>query len=207
MNEIAGEDRKCQATTKSGKACGARPLQGQSLCALHADPGRAQELAKRPRKNGVNLRPEANPPDIPPLQTAAQIRDFLAQVMTDLRKRNIDGKTASVLASLATAQLRAVSAAELETRVSDLEKKVNEVEPPKVGIGLPSPEQWEKLFAPDEYNVPPAPPPVPQESSEGTQPTRRRRTMPEGWTVPDRSPEYDPEDDTRPLNREIEDAF
>src|SRR6516162_11491437 len=98
MNEIAGEDRKCQATTKSGKPCGARPLQGQSLCALHADPGRAQELAKRPRKNGVNMKPEANPPDIPPLQTAAQIRDFLAQVMADVRRRLLDQRTASTLA-------------------------------------------------------------------------------------------------------------
>src|SRR5690349_11895571 len=126
MSEMQPDDRKCQATTKSGKACGARPLQGQDLCALHADPGRAQELARRPRRNGVNLKPEVNPPEIPPLQTATEIRDFLAQVMTDLRKRVIDSKTASVLASLATAQLRAVAAAELEERVTNLEKKIGE---------------------------------------------------------------------------------
>jgi hypothetical protein len=173
----------------------------RKLKATRKGPGRAQELAKRPRKNGANLKPEANPPKIPPLQTAAQIRDFLAQVMTDLRTRNIDGKTASVLASLATAQLRAVSAAELETRISDLEKKVNEVESPKVGIGLPSPDQWEKLFAPDDYTVPPSSQPASQEGSEGPQSTRGRRTMPEGWTVPEHPPEDVANDWSVPLNR------
>jgi hypothetical protein len=202
MSEIQADDRKCLATTKAGKPCGARPLQGQSLCALHADPTRARDLAKRPRKNGVNLKPEVNPPEIPSLQTAKEIRDFLAQVMTDLRKRVIDSKTASVLASLATAQLRAVAAAELEERVSNLEKKIGESAPPETGtgLGLMPADQWEKLFAPDEYTVPPPSQPSPQESSDGTQSTRGRRTMPEGWTVPDRSPEYVPDDNTRPLN-------
>jgi hypothetical protein len=206
MSEMQADDRKCQAMTKSGKPCGARPLQGQTLCALHADPARARDLAKRPRKNGVNMKPEANPPEIPPLQTATEIRAFLAQVMTDLRKRVIDSKTASVLASLATAQLRAVAAAELEERVTNLEKKVGDTTAAHQELrSLPSEEEWQRMFAPDDYTVPP-PSPAPHES-ENTQPTRRRRTMPEGWTVPDRSPEYDPEDDTRPLNREIEDAF
>jgi hypothetical protein len=39
-----------------------------------------------------------------------------------------------------------------------------------------------------------------QEGSEGTQSIRGRRTMPEDWVVPDRSPEYVPDDYTRPLN-------
>ena len=137
MNEIAGEDRKCQATTKSGKPCGARPLQGQSLCALHADPGRAQELAKRPRKNGVNMKPEANPPDIPSLETATEIRKFLSQLMADVRKRVVDAKTASTLATLATSQLKAISAAELEQRVTELEKKVGDAGPTLEGAPRP----------------------------------------------------------------------
>src|SRR5262249_26043582 len=148
--------------------------------------------------NGVNLKPEVNPPEIPPLQTATEIRDFLAQVMTDLRKRVIDSKTASVLATLATAQLRAVAAAELEERVTNLENRVGESAAPGTApaFALMSEEQWEKLFAPAEYNVPPTPQPAPQEGSAGTQAPRGRRTMPEGWVPPDRSPEYDPDDCT-----------
>jgi hypothetical protein len=134
-------DRKCEATTKSGKACGARPLQGQTLCALHADPERARELAKRPRKNGVNLlKLEENPPEIPPLQTASQIRDFLAQVMADVRRRVLDQRTASTLATLATSQLKAISASELEQRVTELEKKVGDAGPSEARTGLLSTE-------------------------------------------------------------------
>jgi hypothetical protein len=150
---MAVDDRKCQATTKSGKACCARPLQGQTLCALHADPGRARELAKRPRKNGVNLlKLEENPPEIPPLQTASQIRDFLAQVMADVRRRVLDQRTASALATLATSQLKAISAAELEERVTNLEKKVNESVRPEGGGQLLSCAEWERIFASDEYS-------------------------------------------------------
>jgi hypothetical protein len=154
-------------------------------------------------------KPEANPPEIPPLQSATEIRDFLAQVMTDLRKRVIDSKTASVLASLATAQLRAVAAAELEERVTNLEKKIGEGAPTETGtgLGLMSVDQWEKLFAQDEYTVPPPSQPAPQGSSEGTQSTRGRRTMPEGWTVPDPSPSDIEDDYSTPLNRGIQDAL
>lgn len=200
MSELSLDDRKCQATTKSGKACGARPLQGQTLCALHADPGRAQELAKRPRKNGVNMKPEANPPDIPPLQTASQIRDFLAQVMADVRRRVLDQRTASTLATLATSQLKAISASEIEQRVTELEKKVSDASPTQARTGLLSTEEWERIFAPDESNVQPVPQPAPEES-EGTQSTRGRRTMPEGWTVPEQSAEYVTDDNRRPLNQ------
>jgi hypothetical protein len=207
MSEMQPDDRKCQATTKSGKPCGARPLQGQNLCALHADPSRAQELAKRPRKNGVNLKPEANPPDIPPLQTASQIRDFLAQVMADVRRRVLDQRTASTLATLATSQLKAISAAELEQRVTELEKKVGDAGPTQTRTGLLSTEEWERIFASDEYTVPPAPQPASHEDSEGTQSTRGRRTMPEGWTVPEPSPSDIEDDYSKPLNRAIEDAL
>jgi hypothetical protein len=203
MNEIAGEDRKCQAMTKSGKACAVRPLQGQTLCALHADPGRAQELAKRPRKNGVNLKPEANPPDIPSLETATEIRKFLSQLMADVRRRVVDAKTASTLATLATSQLKAISAAELEQRATELEKKVGDAGPTHARTGLLSTEEWERIFAPDEYNVPPPSQPAPQEGSEGTQPTRGRRTMPEGWTVPELSPSDIEDNYSKPLNRAL----
>jgi hypothetical protein len=207
MSEMQTDDRKCQATTKSGKPCGARPLQGQNLCALHADPSRAQELAKRPRKNGVNMKPEANPPDIPPLQTASQIRDFLAQVMADVRRRLLDQRTASTLATLATSQLKAISAAELEQRVTELEKKVGDTTAAhQESRSLPSEEEWQRMFATDEYTVPPSRP-VPQESSAGPQSSRGRRTMPEGWTVPEPSPSDIEDDYSKPLNRAIQDAL
>ncbi len=139
-------DRRCQATSKSGKPCRARPLQDQLYCSLHSDPERAREIAKKPRKGG--LQPELNPPVNPPLQTASQIRDFLAQLMADVRKRVVDAKTAATLGTLATAQLRAVSAAELEHRVQALEQKVGDNAPAEVQVGFPTAEEWEKLFAP-----------------------------------------------------------
>ena len=144
-----------------------------------SDPARARELAKRPRKNGVNMKPEANPPDIPPLQTAAQIRDFLAQVMTDLRRRVIDSKTASVLASLATAQLRAASAAELETRVENLEKKVGGTGPSDATPGLLSQQYWETLFAPGGAWSATASERPTKEQSETSQASRRAHRMPQ----------------------------
>jgi hypothetical protein len=154
------------------------------------------------------MKPETNPPDIPPLQTATEIRYFLAQVMTDLRKRVIDSKTASVLASLETAQLRAVAAAELEERVTNLEKKIGQSAAPESApaTSLLSEDQGERLFAPDEYRPTPSQP-APQEGSAGTQSTRGRRTMPEGWTVPEPSPSDIEDDYSKPLYRAIEDAL
>jgi hypothetical protein len=152
------------------------------------------------------MKPEANPPDIPSLETATEIRKFLSQLMADVRKRVVDAKTASTLATLATSQLKAISAAELEQRVTELEKKVGDAGPTHAQTGLLSTEEWERIFAPEEYTVPPAPQPAPKEP-EGTQSTRGRRTMPEGWTVPEPSHSDIEDDYTRPLNREIEDAF
>jgi hypothetical protein len=146
------------------------------------------------------MKPEANPPDIPPLQTASQIRDFLAQVMADVRRRVLDQRTASTLATLATSQLKAISASEIEQRVTELEKKVSDASPTQARTGLLSTEEWERIFAPDESNVQPVPQPAPEES-EGTQSTRGRRTMPEGWTVPEQSAEYVTDDNRRPLNQ------
>jgi hypothetical protein len=142
-----------------------------------------------------------NPAEIPPLQTATEIRDFLAQVMTDLRKRVIDSKTASVLASLATAQLRAVSAATLEERVSNLERKVGENAPPETTPGLMPADQWEKLFASDEYIAPSASEPAPDDDTEGERSAVRPRSMPEGWTVPEASSEDASDDWSVPLHR------
>ncbi len=150
MSEIAIDDRKCQATTKLGQPCRAKPLQGHVVCSLHSDPERARELAKRPRKNGANAPRETQPPEILQLQTASQIRDFLAQLIADVRQRVVDAKTASTLGTLATSQLKAISAAELEERVSNLEKKVGDSVESEVVSGLPSVEEWEHLFAPDE---------------------------------------------------------
>lgn len=195
----AADDRKCQATTKSGNnPCRAKPLQGQPYCSLHSDPGRASQIAKRPRKGG--LRPEDHPPEIPALQTASQIRDFLAQLMADVRTRLVDAKTASTLATLATSQLKAISAAELEERVEKLERKVAENAPAETERRLLTAEEWERLFAPSSDDTFAAPDSALQDLYEAKQSPAKRRAMPEGWSVPERTPQHVVDEDSLPLN-------
>jgi hypothetical protein len=193
---------KCQATTKSGSACRAKPLQGQPFCILHADPtgSRARELGRKGGKANIRVKPDPNPPEIPPLQTATQVRDFIAQVMADVRAHRLEARTAATLASLATSQLRAISAAELEARVERLEKKVNEASVAE-GPQLPSIDEWLQAFG---YLGEHAPTPVGErlpQLAKHEPPQRKLRSMPEDWTVPERRQVRVLDHDSIPLNQ------
>ncbi len=44
---------KCQATTKAGRPCRAKPLKGQPFCIMHSSPDLASELGRRGGKRTV----------------------------------------------------------------------------------------------------------------------------------------------------------
>src|SRR5205809_6799459 len=103
--------RKCTATTKSGKTCRANALSDKPFCLLHSNPELARELGRKCGKGNAPVKPDANPPEIPPLQTAAHVRDFLAQLMADVRGHRVEARLAATLATLPTAPLKAVQGA------------------------------------------------------------------------------------------------
>ena len=61
--------------------------------------------------------------EIPPLDTAADIKNFLAQVARDVRLRKLEPKAASTLSYICMNLLRAIEVADLERRLAELEGK------------------------------------------------------------------------------------
>ena len=96
------------------------------LCHLHARPEKAKEIGKRGGEQNRHYDPKDDYPELPPLKTAEEVRQMLAQVATDLRHRKIEPRMAVGLSQLATTLLKAIEVAELEERLKELEEKLNE---------------------------------------------------------------------------------
>jgi hypothetical protein len=82
------------------------------------------------RKGGLKNRrviPE-DTTEIPPLNTAEDVRAMLAQAATDLRGRKIEPRVATSLGHLANSLLKAIEVADLERRLAKLEGKSNDQE-------------------------------------------------------------------------------
>jgi hypothetical protein len=63
--------------------------------------------------------------EIPPLNTAENVRAFLAQAAADLRGRKIEPRVATSLGQLANSLLKAIEVASLEQRIAKLEGRDN----------------------------------------------------------------------------------
>ena len=115
MNKI------CKAKTKAGKACKAIPL-GGGLCAFHADPRRAVQLGRLGGQKNRRLIPDSASQAVPAPRTAEDVKNLLAETMAGIHARRVDPKIGNVMAYLGTALLNALESAELERRITALEK-------------------------------------------------------------------------------------
>lgn len=106
----------CKATTNGGTRCRAVAVK-DGLCALHANPRLAAEMGRKSGKarrySGQGEQPQS---ELEPPRTAQDVRDALAQVISDVRGRRLDPKVASTIGYLASVLLKA-----LEERLAALE--------------------------------------------------------------------------------------
>ena len=108
---------RCTATGKGGKPCKARPLTGETLCAMH-DPTRGPRL----RQAGVEAR-TARPAPLTPaeadelvrLETPADVAGTLGRVARAVAAGRIDARMGHVLLFATTSALRAFDAVETAT--------------------------------------------------------------------------------------------
>ena len=111
---------KCTSKTASGEPCGAWPIRGGTQCALHSDPERAAKMGSRHGRKAV-LPPDTDAPPMEPPKTAGDVRDAIAQVMSDVRSCRLDTKIASTLGYLASVLLKSIEVADVEGRLAALE--------------------------------------------------------------------------------------
>ena len=113
----------CRATTKAGGPCPV-PATASGLCYFHEDPARAAEMG---RKGGLKNR-HVIPDDgveLPPLNTAEDVRTMLAKLAQDVRARRVEPRVAASVTQIASTLLKAIEVADLEQRLGKLEGKTN----------------------------------------------------------------------------------
>src|SRR3989442_14316396 len=99
-NHISG---RCRATTKAGEPCPVAAT-ASGLCFLHSDPKRAAEMGRRGGLRNRRVIPD-DTAEIPPLNTAQDVRAMLAEAAADPRCRKIAPRVATRLRQLANSLL------------------------------------------------------------------------------------------------------
>ena len=112
----------CKGTTKAGTPCRAQATEG-GYCLFHGNPDLAVQLGRQGgKKNRVPLIREDVPATVAPPKTAADVRVMLADAMAGIRAGRIDPKLGNALGYIGTAVLKAIETADLEARITRLEK-------------------------------------------------------------------------------------
>ena len=112
---------QCEGRKKDGSPCKARPLVGAKYCAFHQDPNRAVELGRR----GGHRRTIYDPDQLKEFgapQSAADLRDLLAQSIIEIRTGKMDPRLANSVAYLGCEFLRALEISDIERRLRVLEE-------------------------------------------------------------------------------------
>jgi hypothetical protein len=113
---------RCLAKNRNGKRCGAWAVTGKAKCAPHLDPERAAQMgAKHGGRSALPLHTDAVP--IEPPKTAGDIRNVLANTMSQVHSRKMDVRIANSLAYISTSLLRAIEVSDLESRLAALEEQ------------------------------------------------------------------------------------
>src|SRR5262249_38819218 len=110
---------RCSALTKAGHPCPA-PATATGRCFFHENPEKATELGRRGGMKNRHVRPYEEV-ELPPLNTAEDVRSMLAKAAQDVRNRRIDPRVATSLGQLATTLLKAIEVAGIEKRLAALE--------------------------------------------------------------------------------------
>ena len=113
--------KQCFAKNRNGKRCGAWAAIGKAKCALHLDPTRAAKMGSKHGSRAVlPLHRDAVPMEPP--KTAGDVRDLLANTMSQVHSRKMDVRIANSLAYISTSPLRAIEVSGLESRLAVLEE-------------------------------------------------------------------------------------
>ena len=115
-NAISG---RCRATTKAGGPCPV-PATASGLCFFHDDPKRAAEMGRRGGLKNRHVIPDDDV-ELPPLNTAEDVRTMLAKLAQDVRARRVEPRVAASVSQIASTLLKAIEVADLEQRLAKLE--------------------------------------------------------------------------------------
>ena len=115
--------RRCTATTKAGRPCGATPLTDEPTCFWHS-PGRAEEVEDARRLGGLRRRREkvlANTYDLVSLDDVEGLRRLTEIAVFDTIGLENTIARSRVLLSAATVGMRLLETGELEARLAAVE--------------------------------------------------------------------------------------
>jgi hypothetical protein len=111
---------RCQGKTKAGQPCKAAPTAG-GLCFFHANPNKASELGRiggaKKKRNGSE-----NGITFGDVNDALAVREMVSRLITEVSTGNLHPRIASGLVPLLNLQLRAIETADLDVRLTKLEK-------------------------------------------------------------------------------------
>ncbi len=116
------KDVHCRARTKAGKPCRAAATAG-GLCFFHANPNKASELGRIGGRSNRHAAAESSDP-LPILDNAIAVRNAVARLIADVYARRLHPRIAAGLAPLMNLQLRAIETANIEQRLTKLEKRL-----------------------------------------------------------------------------------
>lgn len=111
---------QCQSKKQEGSRCRARALVNRKHCALHGEPGRAAVLGSKGGRRRTAYKPE-NLTRLEAPKTAADLRELFAQSILEIRKGDLEPRSANAIAYLGAGFLRALEASELEERLVMME--------------------------------------------------------------------------------------
>jgi uncharacterized protein DUF5763 len=110
----------CKALKTDGKPCKAPPTKN-GLCYFHANPDQARVLGQ---KGGRKNRYQVTDVVVPERITGAALGTVLDRTLGELLAGRLDPRVATAVAQLVNMRRRVTETVDLETRVSELERKL-----------------------------------------------------------------------------------
>jgi hypothetical protein len=111
---------RCAATTRDGRECRANATTGSPYCLLHGDSEKARLLGARGgRRRAITLPIDLK--RIPAPKSAADVRNFVATYLGELRSGNLESGVGRTLFYGLTVLLRAIELSDHEMRLQRLE--------------------------------------------------------------------------------------
>ncbi len=123
------DEHRCDGTNEDGTPCRARPGAGSRYCFFH-DPNKEQERHEARQRGGRNRNrpPPVLPPEAADLSLATPEDVLAALVLTcnQLRKGEIDARTANALGYLISVTLKCREHIDVAEQVKQLKRRLDE---------------------------------------------------------------------------------
>lgn len=115
---------RCQATKLDGKPCMAPAQHASGLCYTH-DPALTEARNEARKRGGAARRDQLRGGEVPNLQQAEDVRQYLCRVLHETERLLIPAATAKSIAILCKTQLETISAANMK---AEMERQRQEAE-------------------------------------------------------------------------------